>query len=478
MKVNKELTKQEADGQPGGAPGGVSRRSFLNQSMLLGATASVTGALAFKAAYAEQSGAAPAKPVITPITEITTPISKAKKPFPIDFIRGAHARWSTPNWQAGGDDSVFYNLNISAFLKCDAIPPTMAVRSLERNIKPELDELTFTARDGSRTAPLKEYIVGPKRVQAMMMAHKGKVVLEAYPGMNPDDFHIWMSASKTAVGLMITLLEADGLLDLSQPASTYVTQLKGSEWDSVTMENACNMAVGLDLEESFENLSDSGTWISRFFATVFEGSGDDWITMLREVKPLEGEPQGTHFRYSSAITQVLTLAIENVTGLRYADAFNQRVWSRIGVTSPFMVALAPDGTAIGGGGNNTTAEDLLRYAMIYTPSWSAVSDERIVTPKLYQRIHEMGSPAAYKGSTEEGYHADWFGAPGERNSCQWDAVFADGAMFKHGNMGQGIYVDPARDFCGMTFALAPNIGEPDHSPGYLRAAAKLLGGDS
>lgn len=62
----------------------------------------------------------------------------------------------------------------------------------------------------------------------------------------------------------------------------------------------------------------------------------------------------------------------------------------------------------------------------------------MVRPKLYQRIYEMGNPAAYKGNTEVGYHADGFGAPGERNSCQWVTVFADGAMIKHGNMGQGI----------------------------------------
>jgi hypothetical protein len=52
-------------------------------------------------------------------------------------------------------------------------------------------------------------------------------------------------------------------------------------------------------------------------------------------------------------------------------------------------------------------------------------------------------------------------------------------MFKHGNMGQGIYVDPARDFCGMYFGLAPNPDEISgigHSPGYLRAASKLLAG--
>ncbi len=47
-------------------------------------------------------------------------------------------------------------------------------------------------------------------------------------------------------------------------------------------------------------------------------------------------------------------------------------------------------------------------------------------------------------------------------------------------MGQGIYVDPARDFCGCYFGLATNdesISGADHSPGYLRAAAKLLAGE-
>jgi len=46
-------------------------------------------------------------------------------------------------------------------------------------------------------------------------------------------------------------------------------------------------------------------------------------------------------------------------------------------------------------------------------------------------------------------------------------------------MGQGIYVDPARDSCGMYFGSAPNpdeISGVDHSPGYLRTAAKYFAG--
>ena len=48
----------------------------------------------------------------------------------------------------------------------------------------------------------------------------------------------------------------------------------------------------------------------------------------------------------------------------------------------------------------------------------------------------------------------WFGYAPPANGVQWDCVFDDGAMFKHGNNGQGIYVDPKRDFCAMGFGSA------------------------
>ena len=130
--------------------------------------------------------------------------------------------------------------------------------------------------------------------------------------------------------------------------------------------------------------------------------------------------------------------------------------------------------------HNTTIEDMLRYALIYTPSWNAVAKERIVSERLLKSIQSTGNPEAYKDCTESEYGFHWFGEMPLMNTAQWDHAFADGALFKHGNLGQGIYVDPARDFCGVYFGLAPNpeeISGIDHSPGYLRNAAKGLAGE-
>jgi hypothetical protein len=52
-------------------------------------------------------------------------------------------------------------------------------------------------------------------------------------------------------------------------------------------------------------------------------------------------------------------------------------------------------------------------------------------------------------------------------------------LWKHGNLGQGIYIDPARDFVGVYFSTngyIPPYGE-DKMPGYLRRAAKYLAGE-
>ena len=422
-------------------------------------------------------GASGSKPL-----EVDSPMAKWKEPQPLEFVDAATQRFNFPNWQSGNEDSIYYNLNIPSFFKSRVVAPPAEFSVLDRAIDPTLLDLTFTAHDGTTTPPLREYLVGPRQVQAMMMAHGGKVVFETYPGMNPGDIHVWMSASKTAAGLMLSFLADEGRVDLDRPVSAYVPELKGSAWDAITVKNTMNMSVAVDNEETFESLSDPGSWISSFFSSVFGVGGNDpheWRKLLKNVKPLPGEKPGDRFRYSTSNTQVLVLIVEQVTQRSWQAFWNERVWSKIGARNPFIIGLTPDGTPVAGGLNNTTPEDMLRYALLYTPSWHVVAEEQVISDRLLDLIQTMGDPAAYEVSTELEYGRKWFGETPLMNTAQWDHAFADGAMFKHGNMGQGIYVDPARDFCGMYFGLASNdesIAGIDHSPGYMRAAAKRLAG--
>ena len=465
------------------SPTNISRRQFMVQSAVLGAAAGTLGfgvspATGFAATgEPARAGASGIQPL-----EVDSPMARWKKPQSLEFVTGVTERFNFPNWQSGNDDSVYYNLNIPSFFKSRVVAPPAEFSVLDRAIEPDLLNLTFTDHEGNTTPRLKEYLVGPRQVQAVMMAHKGKVVFETYPGMNPDDYHVWMSASKTTAGLMLAMLADEGKVDLDKPVSTYVAELKGSAWDNITVKNTMNMSVAVDNEETFESLSNPMSWITSFFTSVFGVGGGDpsqWRKLLKDVKPLPHEKPGDRFRYSTSNTQVLVLITEQVTQMPWQAFWNERVWSKIGARNPFIIGLTPDGTPVAGGLNNTTPEDMLRYALVYTPSWHVVANEQVISDRLLKLIQDMGDPAAYKVSTELEYGTKWFGETPLLNTAQWDHAFADGAMFKHGNMGQGIYVDPARDFCGMYFGLASNdekVAGIDHSPGYLRAAAKRLHG--
>ena len=190
-----------------------------------------------------------------------------------------------------------------------------------------------------------------------------------------------------------TLVWEDGRLDFDEPVPTYVPELAGTAWDHITMSDAMNMASGLDVEETFANLVNPDSWISAFFTAVFEGKGD-WRQMLRQAKPLPNEPAGTHFRYSSAITMTLVLAAENIMQMSWQDLWNERVWSKMGVKGPFIIGLTPDDTPIAAGMNNTTPEDFLRYALLYTPSWHVVAEEQVVSDKALRRTQTLGDPSA------------------------------------------------------------------------------------
>jgi hypothetical protein len=122
----------------------------------------------------------------------------------------------------------------------------------------------------------------------------------------------------------------------------------------------------------------------------------------------------------------------------------------------------------------TTLRDFARFAMLFTPSWHHAAYEQVVSAEVLKRIQTAGNSAAYKKSGTFHDHRQYFGEDPEHNSFQFDDVFADGALCKHGNLGQGIYVDAGRDVVGVYFStngyIAP-YGE-DKMPGFIRRAAK------
>jgi CubicO group peptidase (beta-lactamase class C family) len=205
---------------------------------------------------------------------------------------------------------------------------------------------------------------------------------------------------------------------------------------------------------------------------------DDWLSILKEAEQIEGEAPGYRFRYSSAVTQMFVVIAERIENKTWAELFEERVWGNMTARLAMQHHLTPDGTSVAHGLLSTTAEDFARFGMLFTPSWDEASVRPVVSPEVLKRLQTAGSPEAFRrGAKYEGLKEDFGEAP-LMNSFQFDAVFEDGALWKHGNLGQGIYIDPARDFVGVYFSTngyVPPYGE-DKLAGYLRRAAKYLAG--
>jgi len=60
-------------------------------------------------------------------------------------------------------------------------------------------------------------------------------------------------------------------------------------------------------------------------------------------------PLARIFRYSGANTRTLVVATQYVTGVRWQDFFNKRVWSKIGAKNPFLAGLVSDASPAAAG---------------------------------------------------------------------------------------------------------------------------------
>jgi CubicO group peptidase (beta-lactamase class C family) len=420
-----------------------------------------------------------------PGAKTTLPVSAAKAGVSADFVAEARQYFENFHYQMGGDHALYYNLRLSEFLPTAMALPACPVKELAVALDPRVGQVKFTPKEGEMT--LDEYVVHPNhRVQGLLIAHHGKIVCEAYPGMNPEDHHIWMSAAKTTVGLVFAQLAEEGKVDIAKSVVDYVPELQGTNWDGITVLNALNMSLGLELEETLQALIDPDSLIVRFFSAEFGQPApgatqiEHWLDVLKEAQNLEDEAQGTVMRYCSGTTTLLNHMAEKIENKPWIDIFSDRVWSKLGARGPVMINLTPEGTAVAHGLVATTLQDFARFGIAFTPSWETVAHEPIVSPTVLQRLQTGGSPeAAYKAGATFAGHRENFGEDPMTNSWQFDDVFADGAMFKHGNVGQGIYIDPSRDVVGVYFSTNPYIppyGE-DKMAGFIRRAAKLLAGD-
>jgi CubicO group peptidase (beta-lactamase class C family) len=316
-------------------------------------------------------------------------------------------------------------------------------------------------------------------VDALIVVKDGNIIFERYKTMRPIDKHIWFSSSKITGSTVLALLEHEGKIDVKKPVSNYLAELKGSVWDTVTVEETADMATGLNGTEHDEGTHDERTNPKQIWYQWAVSVGLFANTINQQKTPYEVlatmkrvKPGHTAFEYNSIDTFVVNRIVERVTQRPLAQEFSDRIWRKIGTEHDAYVVVSDQGYSMQFGMINSTLRDFARFGMIFTPSGSKISKTKIIPDAVLKNIQTQGKPEIYY----TGYLGDAMkrSFPEETkltNRYQWDAVFPDGDIYKKGVGGQGLYISPARDVVVAYFCTGTG---QDQEGTMARAIAKHL----
>jgi CubicO group peptidase (beta-lactamase class C family) len=368
--------------------------------------------------------------------------------FSPDQVASFHQRFAPPEMYSGGAVSHYVWLNASEFFPSAAI--LRGPRHLELSVgsRPEIGGHEVRSRNGPM--PLDEY-VRKAPVDGVIVVHRGNVVYETYPRMQPSDRHLTWSVSKVFASTLIDILERRGLIDVSKPVDAYLPELAESGWRGVPIRDVLDMSSGIGCREFVPGaLNDPATCYYQFHASLgwsrrTSGSPASPYEHLAGMK--RARPPGEALEYTSVDTFVLGWLAQEVTGTPYPELLEREIWRPMGAENDADILLGPSGAPAVHAGISLTLRDLARFGLLFTPSGRrAPGGSDVVTDATIQRIRNSGRPDSFIGDIGQ-LMLDNLGGerPASFTSRQWDFVTEEGDFSKAGWGGQGLYVSPRRD---------------------------------
>jgi len=327
------------------------------------------------------------------------------------------------------------------------------VKKLELNLNTEIDNFPIGTSTGE--IPFGQFLDSDQTTTlGLLILHKGKIVFESYPRMQAYEKPIYWSVAKVMPATLIRMFEERGLVDVERDIEYYIPELASSDFAGIKIRNILDMATGLDCQDEYEDRQSCYYQYSMAIGDGYreDGAPDNPYDFLQTLRVSSHAQQGEKFSYSGVNTFVLSWLVEKITGESFQDTFTKEIWSNIGVESDASFLAYRYGIALTHGGFLSNMRDMARFGLIFTPSYSAVSDVRLVSDETIDILLNQPNPNLIRGD-------------GSHNSYQWDYINSDGFMVKGGWGGQALIVNPKLDIV----AVYTSYFKDDYSQQSLRS---------
>lgn len=335
-------------------------------------------------------------------------------------------------WTATGDQMAWMHKNVHQIFPTVNVYRQGPVSKLE---KAGQNPLQFQVETEEGSLELDSFISSEASATlGMIILYKGEIVFESYPRMRPHEKPIYWSVTKVMPALLVRLFEERGLIDTARAINYYVPELSSSAFSGIQVRNILDMSSGLDCQDDY---TDRTSCYYQYSMAIGDGHRDDDspdnpYDFLQTLKAERVSAEGSSFSYSGVNTFILSWLVESIAQKPFHEVFTDEIWSKIGAESDASFLAYRYGIPLTHGGFLSNMRDMARFGLLFTPSYRAVSDEKIVSEETLDLLLNQPNPNLVNND-------------GSHNSYQWDRIFDDGFMFKGGWGGQGILVNPLLD---------------------------------
>ena len=353
---------------------------------------------------------------------------------------------TTAWWDIVGEQQAWYFKNLQQLYPSVTVYRDGPIRELDQRAMAEIADYPVETPAG--TMRFEDFLHSDQSTtMGMVILHEGRIVFETYPRMKPYQKPIYWSVTKILVSTVLAILEDRGLVDVSKPIEFYIPELKDSQLAGIRVRDVLDMASGLDCSDNYENFEACyyrfETSLGDGFRT--EGSPDNPYQMLIDFDYGFWADPGTGFDYSGVNTFLLGWIVEKVTGMPFQDALTREVWRHIGAEADAAIFAGRYGVPLTSGGLMAKLRDVARFGLLFTPSYGVVSEKKIISDRYLEMILYGGRPEILANAR--------FGPPPpegvKHNVYQWDAVFDNNDIYKGGWAGQGLLINPDRDYVAV-----------------------------
>jgi len=345
-------------------------------------------------------------------------------------------------WTVNGKDMLwnFKNLN-------KIFPTTTVYRKGQINplaLKPDDKISQLPVKIGSGTMEFKDFLDSDlSTAMGVLILHKGNIVFEHYPRMQAHEKPVYWSVTKVLVSSLVSILEDQKKIDITKPIDFYLPELKQSDFKGILIKNILDMATGINCSEEY---FDKNSCYYRYSQTVGDGYWDEaspsnpyeYIANLDVGRYIE---QGKQFDYSGVNTFVLSWLVEKITGLQFQDAFSEMIWTKIGAARDAAIFAPRNGIPVTHGGFLSTQRDLARFGLLFTPSYHIVSKDRLISEQHVSYLLNQGRSELIRYDRSRKIPKEF-----RHNVYQWDMVYQSNDIYKGGWAGQGLIVNPIKDY--------------------------------